>query len=115
MKMQMFIFIFAAIAVTNIPSLEAGSYVHDQEWFQRKTDEAYKASLKSYHHDPMEVVNHFNYHVNRYSLMHYCLHSCASLSKSLVPSSFAFFFFEIKGKSQNLSGKFLFRKTCRKS
>lgn len=57
-----FIFILAIISVT-IPRLHADE--SEDEWFQRKLEESYKASVEAYHDDPVEVIDHFNYHVNK--------------------------------------------------
>jgi len=46
-----------------IPRLHADE--SEDEWFQRKLEESYKASKEAYHHDPVEVIDHFNYHVNK--------------------------------------------------
>jgi len=56
------IFILVIISMT-IPRLHADE--SEDEWFQRKLEESYKASKEAYHHDPVEVIDHFNYHVNK--------------------------------------------------
>ncbi|KAL9233774.1 hypothetical protein vseg_008728 [Gypsophila vaccaria] len=59
-----FAFCILVFIVVFIPTLEA--YTNEQsEWFKTKLGEAYNNSLQAYHSDPVEVVNHFNYHVHR--------------------------------------------------
>ncbi|KAL9239970.1 hypothetical protein vseg_014239 [Gypsophila vaccaria] len=61
-KSEVVILIFAIIVVS-IPTLEAN--IEHSEWFEAKLSESYNRSLKAYHHEPVDVINHFNYHVHK--------------------------------------------------
>ncbi|KAH9614159.1 hypothetical protein KSS87_004501 [Heliosperma pusillum] len=63
-KVEMYIpiFIFAVLFSTLKVAANIGE---PSEWFEKKLAEAYNVSLQAYHPDPVQVVNHLNYHVHR--------------------------------------------------
>jgi len=70
------IFTLVVLAVATNRNAHANSIERD-EWFQRKLAESYNVTLQAYHPNPMEVVDHFNYHVQKYvnSLSYFFLFS----------------------------------------
>ena len=68
MKMNgVHLFFLVAMVVVVVPTALAGNdrmMMEQDEWYQRKLEESYNASLSAYHPDPESEVSAFNYHVH---------------------------------------------------
>lgn len=57
-----FTLVILAVAITRNVH---GNPIEYDEWFQRKLAESYNVTLRAYHPNPTEVVDHFNHHVHK--------------------------------------------------